>query len=208
MPSKTLTVQNGNSCAAHCTAVSIMELTGKTITEKTAEDTIWPKILFKDDGNAAVQALVAKKNSDPRRIAKYIEKNHASELTAAIKFDDTQKTTALSYLPDNDVKRGLEGLYNLIKGQTGQTEKILPADDVYYNCSYLMMVGGDPSSASLDGLHNILVTSSGGQIYYYNSNEAKPCWTKDSIGWKLLKNANGGSYSYVFTGLCVAVQRT
>ena len=206
MPSKTLAQQTGNSCAAHCTAISIMELTGKTITKDTAEDTIWRDILFVEDGNEAVKDLVEKKNSDPRKIAKYIETNHSSELSATIKFDDTQKAIALSFLKDDNVKRGLEGLYNLIKGQSGTTT-VTPADDVYYNCSYLMMIGGDPNNATLDGLHNILVTSSGGQISYYNSNESNPCWTPGKNGWKLLENANGNANSYIFTGLCVAVQK-
>lgn len=183
-----------------------MELTSSTITQTDAENTIWNKILFKDDGSQAIKALVAKQNSDPRRILKYIEKNYATNLSAVIKFDDTEKANALAYLPDNDVKRGLEGLYNLIKGQS-QTETILPADDVYYNCSYLMMDGGDPTSSGLDGLHNILVTSSGGQVYYYNSNEAKPVWTMNNHGWKRLDKANSGNHSYVFTGLCVAVRK-
>ncbi|EYR79875.1 MULTISPECIES: hypothetical protein [unclassified Shinella] len=206
MPLKTLPTQTGNSCAAHCTAITIMELTGSTITQKDAESTIWNKILFKDDGSKAIKALVAKKNSDPRRILKYVEKNYATNLSAVIKFDDTEKANALAYLPDNDVKRGLEGLYNLIKGQS-QTETLLPADDVYYNCSYMMMDGGDPSSSGLDGLHNILVTSSGGQVYYYNSNETKPVWTMNNHGWKRLDKANSGKHSYVFTGLCVAVRK-
>lgn len=205
MPSKRLASQTGNSCAAHCTAISIMELTNKTIVEATAEDVIWPKIIFKSDGSDTVEDLVSKKNSDPRRIVKYIEKNYAAELSAIIKFDDVEKTSALKYIKNDTMKFGMEGLYNMIKGGSAKTESIIPEEAVYYNCSYLMIDDGNPKNGDVEGLHNILVTRSGGIIHYYNSNEKTPCWTMNNNSWKLLKNANAGDYSYVFTGLCVAV---
>jgi hypothetical protein len=95
----------------------------------------------------------------------------------------------------------------MLKG-TNATVTTAINSGVYYNCSFLMFGAGSPASTSYTGMHNILVTNSGGSIWYYNSNEAVPAWVNagPGSGWTKLTNQNGGNGSYVYTGVCVEMK--
>lgn len=166
-----------------------------------AEKVLWPEIKFRADAhNPVVTALAAADNSDPRRIVSETELRW-NAVKATLKCDETQKTVALGYITDQTTKMGLGALFNMMKAD-GSVASITAENGVYYNCSYLMIRGSKAATGTYEGMHNILVTKDGGQIYYYNSNESTPAW-KVVTDWKKLENQNGGAYSYVFTGVCV-----
>ena len=204
MPTKTLAEQTGNSCAAHCAVIAIAELLSDPgMTKSFAEGTLWPAIQFKANGDQAIDGLAAQKNSDPRLMVSEIA-SRWSTVKAALICDETQKTTAMTYV-DQSIQPALQGLFNMLK-RAGSVASISIDDGIYYNCSYLMKKGGDATTATYEGMHNILVTKQGGQTYYYNPNESVPVW-KVVVDWKKLENQNGGTYSYVFTGVCVEMKK-
>lgn len=205
MPTKKLPEQTGNSCAAHCTVIALAELLDVQylFSKEYAEDTLWPAIKFKKNGNPVIDGLAAKDNSDPRRIVSEAELRW-NAVKATLKCDETQKTAALKYISDPATVFGLGALFNMMK-MDGSEATITPEEGVYYNASFLMMKGKAAASATYDGMHNILVTKSGGHNYYYNPNESTPDWKRVS-NWKILDNQNGGKHSYVFTGVCVEIK--
>ena len=207
MPTKVLPVQSGNSCAAHCTVIAVAELLDVQylLSKSYAEDILWPSIKFKGNEGPVSVELAKKDNSDPRLIVSESDLRWGGALTATLLCDETEKATALTFVP-TPVGMALGGLFIMIKGASGATT-ITPEDGIYYNCSYLMLAGGKARSATYEGMHNILVTKSGGAFHYYNSNEKTPKWGQCPSDWKTLENQNAGTYSYVFTGVCVAMKR-
>lgn len=209
MPSKTLPQQNGNSCAAHCTVIAIAELSNSQVCldQTFAEKTVWPAIQFVSTGGLApaIDLLAIAKNSDPRKIVTETDKISNQAVKAELICDDSQKTSALVYITDLTTKQGLGALFNLIKGG-GTSTNISLNEGSFYNASYLMFAGAAAAAGTFTGMHNILVAREGGKDYYYNPNEAKPCWSLTS-DWKVLDNQNGGSHSYVFTGVCVEMKK-
>lgn len=205
MPTKTLPEQNGNSCAAHCTVIAVADMLDVSylLSNEYAEQVLWPSIKFQRSSDPVVNQLAEKENSDPRRIVSETELRW-NAVKATLKCDETQKAEALKYVPQ-PLQLALGALFNMLK-KSGSVATITPVDGVYYNSSYLMLKGKTASGATYDGMHNILVTSQGGQIHYYNSNEKKPAW-KITRDWKLLEGQNEGKISYVFTGVCVEMMR-
>ena len=74
----------------------------------------------------------------------------------------------------------------------------------FYNCSYTMHSGAKPSEDNFSGMHNILVAYEAGKTFFYNSNESNPQW-QATANWKQLEAQNGGTHSYVFSGVAVAI---
>jgi hypothetical protein len=208
MPTITLPQQTGNSCAAHCTVVAVVEITASQsiLTTVFAEGTLWPAIQFTGNDGPVSQKLKADHNSDPRLIVSEVASRWGGSLTSTMLFDDTEKTTALTFVSDPMMQQALPGLFNLLKGQT-QSSMIIPKDGIFYNCSYVMLKGATASSAKFEGLHNILITSDSGALYYYNPNEATPAWVKNPPDWKTLQGLNGGTYCYIFTGVAVELKK-
>lgn len=206
MPSKTLPEQTGNSCAAHCTVIAVAELLDVEylLSKGYAEGVLWPSLKFQKAGNPLIDGLAAKENSDPRRIISEAE-TRWNAIKASLKCDETQKTTALKYIRDPGMQMALGALFNMLKG-SGSVAAITLEPGVYYNASYLMLKGGTAASAVYEGMHNILVTNQGGQIYYYNPNESKPVWSV-TPDWTILEKQNNKTYSYVFTGVCVEMRK-
>jgi len=206
MPTKKLPEQTGNSCAAHCTVIGIAELldVDYLLSKGFAEMTLWPTIKFKAGESPLTDALAKADNSDPRRIVTESELRWGGSVKASILCDDVEKTTALGFV--GPMAPALAALFNMIKGGNLVTTIALQ-DGIYYNCSYLMLKGAAAKSAVYEGMHNILVTNFKGSTFYYNPNEKVPVWTKDPADWKTLENQNGGTYSYVFTGVCVELKR-
>lgn len=201
MPTFTMKEQDGNSCAAHCTVVAIAEITGtKSLDETFAEKTLWPAIQFQpENGDPAIALLAAAKNSDPRRIVSEAKRRWPT-VNAALVCDEVQKKIAIPFVK-KDYQIPMEGMFNMLTS-AGVKTKLLLDEGAYYNCSFTMHDGSDPTAANYSGMHNILVTYMGGKTFYYNSNETKPAW-KEVKDWKVLKNQNGGQCSYVFTGVGV-----
>ena len=202
MPSKTLKEQNGNSCAAHCTVISVNELNNAALTQDFAEKTLWPAIQFVDQGGAST-LLAQAKNSDPRRIVTEVESRWPG-LSVKLLCDRVQKTAAMNYV-NAGMRADMGALYKLLESDAVQAPMRLD-DFVFYNCSYTMHGGAKPTDANFTGMHNILVTYEGGNAWYYNPNESKPAWKKEA-SWKKLEGQNGGSHSYVFSGVSVAMFR-
>jgi hypothetical protein len=208
MPTITLPKQTGNSCAAHCTVVSVVEITANQsiLTTTFAEGTLWPAIQFTGNDGPVSQKLKADHNSDPRLILSEVASRWGGTVTATMLFDDTEKATALKFVSDPVMQQALPGLFNLLKGQT-QSSTIIPKDGIFYNCSFVMLKGGVASTAVFEGLHNILITSDAGNLYYYNPNEVTPAWVKNPVDWKTLEGLNGGSQCYIFTGVAVELKK-
>jgi hypothetical protein len=207
MPSMTMGTQTGNSCAAHCIVIGIAELfnTRNNMTPGYAENTVWPQIKFLvGENGGATDILAGMNNSDPRKIVTFVNATGGGEAAAAtLLCDSVLKSGALTYV-DVGMQPQLDGLFNMMKGGNSTvTTAIKPG--VYYNCSFLMFAAAAPGPASYRGMHNILVTNSGGSIWYYNSNETNPAWVNVGPGaaWMRLNNQNGGNGSYVYTGVCV-----
>lgn len=210
MPTLTMATQTDNSCAAHCIVIGIAELLNSrhNMTPTYAEKTVWPKIQFVTGENGgATDGLAAIGNSDPRKIVNFVSATGGGEaVDAAILCDDVVKGAALKYVPGQEQPK-LDGLFNMMKGGNATVTTAIKAG-VYYNCSFLMFGAASPSPADFSGMHNILVTNSGGSIWYYNSNEATPAWVNSGPGssWMKLNNQNGGQSSYVYTGVCVEMK--
>jgi hypothetical protein len=200
MPSKTLNEQNGNSCAAHCTVISIWEIKNTALTEDYAEKDLWPAIKFVDIGGPTTM-LAAQNNSDPRLIVSEIKKRW-SGVNAKLLCDSAQKTNAMVFVP-SVLQSNMEALFNFL-AHDGLMTPVRLDECTYYNCSYTMHGGGKPMSSNFTGMHNILVTYMGGKTYYYNPNETIPSW-KITDNWKKLENQNSNSCSYVFSGVAVAI---
>lgn len=200
MPSKTLPEQNGNSCAAHCTAISIMEITNQSITQSTVEDNLWPSIQFKARDMITTH-LASQKNSDPRLIVSEVKKRWP-KVNAKLVCDTAQKNRGITYVASGQ-RPGLETLFTMLTHDAA-TSPVVFDEYAFYNCSYTMHNAASPSSSNFTGLHNILVTYEGGKVYYYNPNESHPAW-KVTRDWKKLENQNSGSGSYVFTGVAVVI---
>lgn len=205
MPSLTMPEQNGNSCAAHCTVIAVSELTGATRfrTQGYTERVLWPKIKFVANGNPLIDGLAKADNSDPRLI---VTEATGMGVTATLKCDEVEKTTAMGFVTDPGFKMGLEALFNILKGSNASVAVALQ-DGIYYNCSYLMLPGSTPTAQAMPGMHNILVTKQSGIVYYYNSNESTPAWTSITSDWKTLNAQNNGNWSYVFTGVYVEMKK-
>ena len=207
MPTVTLREQVDNSCAAHCTVIAVAELTGAGggLTADFAEATLWPAIQFVADGNGLVDMLAAKKNSDPWRIIEQVGTRWGGQVAAKLICDETEKSVALHYV-GTDMQMGLGALFNMIKRDTSVADMEV-AEGVYYNASFLMFGGATPTASGYSGMHNILITRSGGRIFRYNPNESVPAWIQGPVNWTYLENQNGGAHSYVFTGVCVEMTR-
>ena len=202
MPSKKLHEQNGNSCAAHCTVITVNELSNAALTQDFAENTLWPAIQFVDQGGIT-SVLAAANNSDPRLIVTEMG-NRWSALKVKLLCDSVQKTVAMNYVA-SAMRPGMDALYKLLANDAVEAPMRLD-DFVFYNCSFTMHGGAKPSDTNFTGMHNILVTFEGGKVYYYNPNESVPAW-KMTPNWKKLEAQNGGNHSYVFSGVSVAVFR-
>src|SRR5712691_8050010 len=195
MPTKTLPEQTGNSCAAHCTVIAIAELlgVGNLMSKAHAERVVWPAIKFKPNGDPVVELLAKAENSDPRRIVSEVLRTWGG-LKVTLLCDETQKKDAIKNYVPKAMKLGLKALFNMLKG-SGSVANVTLEDGVYYNSSFLMFTDATANPVSFAGMHNILVTKQGGQVYYYNSNESVPKWSVVS-DWKKLENQNGGQCSY------------
>ncbi|WP_426165229.1 hypothetical protein [Sandarakinorhabdus sp. DWP1-3-1] len=212
MPSKKMAVQTGNSCAAHCHVIAVAEMfdTTSKMTPWYAEKVVWPAIRFEVGENQGhTDGLAALENTDPRKLERFANTVGGGEaITATLKCDDTAKAAALKHHVTGVAVQKLDLLFNLIKGQNATVTTAID-EGSYYNCTFLMFNGPAPTPAVFGGgMHNILVTRSGGNIWHYNSNEAHPAWvrTAGNDAWKVLPNQNGGIHSYVFTGVMVAMQ--
>ncbi len=206
-----MAMQTGDSCAAHCTVIAIAELfnTRHNMTPQYAENTVWPAIQFKiGENQGGTDELAKKNNSDPRKIVSFAnDTGGGAAVTATLRCDDVAKASALRFV---DAMEGMKlgGLFNMMKGQNATVTTDI-AEGVYYNASFLMFGGAAPTPGNYTkGMHNILVTRSGGDIWYYNSNEAVPSWirTAGNDAWKILRNQNAGGGSYVFTGVLVEMK--
>lgn len=200
MPTKTLNKQNGNSCAAHCTVISIWEITNKVLTQDYAEKGLWPTIKFVNVGGAT-STLAAQENSDPRLIVSEVKKRWPS-VNVKLLCDRTQKTSAMKFVCSS-MKQGMESLFDLLAHDAVMTPVLLD-ECTYYNCSYTMHDSGTPTASNFTGMHNILVMYEKGKTYYYNPNETSPRWNTTE-NWKMLENQNGNTCSYVFSGVAVAI---
>lgn len=212
MPKHVLPEQTGNSCAAHCTVIAVAELLGTTycLTKEYAETSWWPQVQFKGGEGPLSEHLKSKQNSDPRRMVEDMKVRWGG-LGAAILCCDTDKTRALTYVGDPAERGGLEAMFNMIKdynvGQgKGTVATIALEDGAYYNGSYLMLDGATAKGGRYTGMHNMLIVSDKGTIWHYNSNETTPAWQKVT-DWKVLDGQNGGTTSYVFTGVCIEMRR-
>jgi hypothetical protein len=205
MPSVTLPEQNGNSCAAHCTVIAVSELTGFTryLTQGYAERALWPKIKFVADGTALIDMLAKADNSDPERI---VTEAIGMGVKAALKCDDAEKTTAMTFVSDTGYSAGLDMLFHRLQGK-GAASTVLLQNGSYYNCSYLMLPVPKATKQATPGMHNILVTQQNSVIYYYNPNESTPAWKQCFSDWKTLDGQNGGTHSYVFTGVYIEMTK-
>ena len=202
MPSKTLNEQDGNSCAAHCTVISVNEINNAALTQHFAEKTLWPAIQFVDQGGVT-SVLAAAKNSDPRLIVEEVMSRWPT-LKVKLLCDGVQKTAAMHYV-NTGMRAGMDALYKLLASDA--VEAPLRLDDfVFYNCSFTMHNGAKPTDANFTGMHNILVTYESGKVYYYNPNESVPAW-KITADWKKLEGQNAGKHSYVYSGVSVAMFR-
>ena len=182
--------------------VAICEITSKPLDENFAENTLWPAIQFQpENGDPAIALLASQKNSDPRRIVSEVKKRW-STVNVALVCDEVQKEVAIPYVA-SAYQTPMKGMFNMLTS-TGVKTKLLLDEGAYYNCSYTMHGGADPAESNYTGMHNILVTYMSGKTFYYNSNEKKPAW-KEVKDWKVLKAQNGGSASYVFTGVCAVL---
>lgn len=210
MPTMKMGMQTGNSCAAHCIVIGIAELfnSKNNMTPSYAENTVWPKVQFLiGENGGATDGLAQQQNSDPRKIATFCNATGGGEaVDAKLLCDSVAKSSALTYVPVA-MQPLLDGLFNMMKG-TNATVTTAINSGVYYNCSFLMFDAGAPGPTSYTGMHNILVTNSGGAIWYYNSNESVPAWVNAGPGsaWTKLTNQNGGNGSYVYTGVCVEMK--
>lgn len=204
MPLVTMPTQNGNSCAAHCTAIAIMELGGERISQTFTEDVLWDWIKFKGGEGPLSEHLAQQQNSDPRLIVKTVNAGWGGRVSATLRCDELEKSWAIKFHTPNDLRLGLQALYNMMKGANASVT-IVPEVGVYYNCSFLMFNDPDPVPAAYTGMHNILITKTAAGIHYYNSNEANPAWVQNNA-WKKLTGQNGGTHSYVFTGVFVEMR--
>ncbi|PZN92808.1 MAG: hypothetical protein DCF31_14855 [Alphaproteobacteria bacterium] len=120
-----------------------------------------------------------------------------------MKCDDVAKATALGFV-DAQTQGELGGLFNLIKGHNATVTTAINSG-TYHNCTFLMFNSAVPAVANFTGMHNILVTKAGSDIWYYNSNETNTAWvrTVGNDAWKVLHGQNAGTHSYVFTGVLV-----
>lgn len=202
MPTKKLPEQNGNSCAAHCTVIAINELTNQSLDQTFAESTLWPKIQFvADQSKPSTILLAAQKNSDPRLIVQEV-KSRWQGVSAKLLCDSTQKTTAMTFV-NPTLRPQLSTLFDELT-QSAVAAPTQLDEGAFYNCSYTMHDSASPLATTFTGLHNILVTYSGGKAWYYNSNESSPSW-QTTTDWKTLSAQNGGNNSYVFTGVSVVL---
>lgn len=200
MPNITMRSQNGNSCAAHCSVVSVREISNLALDANFAERDLWPTIQFVDQGGATT-ALAADKNSDPRRVVTEINRRWP-KTQAKLLCDGVQKTTAMTYVAE-PMRQGMDALFKLLTKDAASAPMQLD-EGVFYNCSFTMHNGGVPTHANFSGMHNMLVTYEGGKSYLYNSNENVPSWTFTN-NWKVLEGQNDGNNSYVFSGVSVAI---
>lgn len=186
MPTKTLPIQKGNSCAAHCTAIAVMELDSMAaITATNVESTIWPMMQFKDG------PLAKDKNSDPALIASTVPKVWP-KIKAKLMCDSSQKDAAMAGVP-SQMKGALGELFTRLKA-VGTQARITIDEAAYYNCSYTMT-----SNGSFCGMHNMLVTLEKGRSHFYNPQVAR--W-QVANHWKSITDAGS---NFVFAGVAVAI---
>ncbi|MBN3561968.1 hypothetical protein [Aliamphritea spongicola] len=200
MPTKRLPEQNGNSCAAHCTTIAINEIKQTALTATFAEDDLWPSIQFSDTC-AVTKPLADDKNSDPRLIVSQIKQRWPG-VKAKLLCDEGQKSKAISMV-NGMMRSGMNDIFNLLV-QEAVKGSIALDEAVFYNCSYTMHSGAKPSEDNFSGMHNILVAYEAGKTFFYNSNESNPQW-QATANWKKLEAQNGGTHSYVFSGVAVAI---
>lgn len=210
MPTMKMGMQTGNSCAAHCIVIGVAELLNSrhNMTPSYAENIVWPKIKFVNGENmGATDDLANAGNSDPRKIVSFVNSVGGGEaVDATLLCDDVLKTVALTYAPGGK-KAELDGLFNMMKGSNATVTTDIKSG-IYYNCTFLMFSAASPGATSFYGMHNILVTNSGGSIWYYNSNETTPAWVNSgpSAAWTKLANQNNGNGSYVYSGVCIEMK--
>lgn len=207
MPVYSMRQQIGESCAAHCTAIAIAELTATKVPLDPAhvEAAVWNAIKFLPGTDRVTKLLASKKYSDPRKVVEYINSKQPS-IEAELLMDDQGKSDVYAEI-DQYSQNSVGGMVTML-GSSYRKEKINIEEGVYYNCVYADFNGSVPTVAGFNMFHNILVTKSGGVINIYNSNESTPSWVPLPGGqWRRLENQNGGKRSYVFSGLAVVMKR-